>query len=152
MLVNDRLDVALAAGADGVHLRTSSLSVGEARKLARRSRAGEFLIGVSTHTLKEAAEAEAGGADFIVFGPVYAPFSKQVSGPLPGLPGLAAVCQAVEIPVFGLGGIRMDNFVAVIRQGAAGIAAISLFTELSCLQSNIRELLRRGQADARDHN
>ncbi|HWQ34593.1 MAG TPA: thiamine phosphate synthase [Blastocatellia bacterium] len=152
VLVNDRLDVALATGADGVHLRTSSLSAEEARRIARRSRAGEFLIGASTHNLKEAKEAEAGGADFIVFGPVCAPLSKQVSGPLPGLSGLAAVCQAVEIPVIGLGGMQMDNFAEVIRQGAAGIAAISLFTDPDHLQDNIRELLRRGQNGAHDHD
>jgi len=141
VLVNDRLDVALAAGADGVHLRTSSLPVGEVRKIVGGKRPGEFLIGVSTHSLAEARVAESGGADFIVFGPVSPPLSKKIEGPATGLKSLAEVCHAVRIPVLGLGGIQMDNAAVVLNSGAAGVAAISLFSDLNSLESNVGRLL-----------
>lgn len=141
VLVNDRLDVALLTGADGVHLRTTSLPVAEVRKLARQQGRDHFLIGVSTHTLSEAESAAEGGADFIVFGPVWSPLSKQVSGSLPGLSGLAAVCRAIHLPVLGLGGIEPDKVSEVLSQGAAGIAAISLFADLNSLAENVRQIL-----------
>jgi thiamine-phosphate pyrophosphorylase len=143
VLVNDRPDVALGAGADGVHLRTSSLPAREVRNLRQ---ARNLLIGVSTHTLREAAEAEKGGADFIVFGPVFAPLSKPATGLLPGLTGLAGVCRQTRIPVIGLGGIEMSNFSEVLRHGAAGIAGISLFTDLKNLPNRVAQILSHAQS------
>lgn len=140
VLVNDRLDVALATGADGVHLRSSSLAATDVREIVRQRRSGDFLIGVSTHTLAEAVEAESCGADFIVFGPVFSPLSKKAETPVPGLTGLADICRAVRLPVLGLGGIQTDNARDVMSQGAAGIAAISLFTDLSNLSQHIARI------------
>lgn len=139
VLVNDRVDVALATGADGVHLRTSSLSSADTRKITRNQRTSEFLIGVSTHSLAEAQQAEAEGADFVVCGPVYPPLSKKIEGPVLGLAGLSEICRRVSLPVLGLGGIQMDNVADVLSCGAAGIAAISLFTDAETLQARVRQ-------------
>jgi thiamine-phosphate pyrophosphorylase len=142
VLVNDRADIALITGADGVHLRTSSMSAADVRKITSQKQPGEFLIGVSTHTLAEARQAEAEGADFIVSGPVYSPLSKKTDGPLIGLTGLSEVCRSVSVPVLGLGGLQMERIADVLSCGAAGIAAISLFTDPETLQANVRRLLR----------
>lgn len=140
VLVNDRLDVALAAGADGVHLRVSSLSAEEVRAVVTSKGLKDFLIGVSTHSLAEAATAEADGADFIVCGPVYETPSKQAYGAPLGLHRFAEICQTVRIPVLALGGISAANFHEPLRYGAAGIAAISLFCDTANLPSQIRAL------------
>ena len=136
MLVNDRLDVALAANADGVHLRVNSLAAAEVREKTTNKRRDEFLIGVSTHSLAEAQAAEMGGADFIVCGPVYDTPSKHEFGAPLGLEKFAEVCQAVTLPVLALGGITLANLSEPLRRGAAGIAAISLFVQAG----NLRKL------------
>jgi thiamine-phosphate pyrophosphorylase len=141
VLVNDRLDVALAAGADGVHLRASSLPVAEARVLLDRLGPPGLLIGASTHSLAEARAAEAGGADFIVCGPVYETPSKLIYGPPLGLDRFAEVCRAVSLPVLAIGGIQLENFHEPLLKGAAGIAAIGLFTDRANLENNVRSLL-----------
>jgi len=142
VLVNDRLDVALASGADGVHLRVTSMPVAEVRNFVERRGPREFLIGASTHSVAEAQAAAAGGADFIVCGPVYDTPSKQAYGRPLGLDRLAEVCQAVPVPVLAIGGIKMTNFREPLRRGAAGIAAISLFTDRAVLRGNIRSVLQ----------
>jgi thiamine-phosphate pyrophosphorylase len=114
LLVNDRIDVALAAGADGVHVRGDSASVAEARALGVR------LVGVSTHTVAEVRAAAEGGADFVVFGPVFETPGK--GAPL-GTESLAAAA-AHGIPVYALGGVGPDNAAACLRAGATGVAAI----------------------------
>lgn len=148
VLVNDRLDVALAAGADGVHLRTNSMPVHDVRRVVAQTRASmhspDFLIGVSTHSLAEAEAAEAGGADFVVCGPVFAPNSKTVSTPLLGLDGLAEVCRRVTLPVLALGGISSENFRATLDCGAAGIAAVGLFQDANRLRSHIKMMVSFG--------
>jgi thiamine-phosphate pyrophosphorylase len=131
VLVNDRLDVAMATGADGVHLRVSSIPAREARDL----------IGASTHSIAEARQAEDGGADFIVCGPVYNTMSKQVYGPPLGLELLAEICDATAIPALALGGINLSNYREPLRRGAAGIAAISLFADMDNLEPRIRTIL-----------
>ncbi len=138
VLVNDRLDVALASGADGVHLRTNSLPAAEIRRIVQQR---DFLIGVSTHSLSEAQTAEASGADFIVCGPVFPTPSKASYGAPLGLLQLAEICRAVSLPVLALGGIAMTNFNEPLACGAAGIAAISLFKNISSLGSNIKIVL-----------
>jgi thiamine-phosphate pyrophosphorylase len=138
VLVNDRLDVALAAGADGVHLRTNSLPVEIIRGFVNRA---EFLVGVSTHSLTEARAAERGGANFIVCGPVFPTISKTSYGAPLGLERFADICQRVKIPVLALGGITLTNFAQPLARGAAGIAAISLFNNLDTLGSNIKIVL-----------
>lgn len=141
LLVNDRLDIALATGADGVHLRASSLPASEARRLVAKQGRSDFLIGASAHSLTEAQAAEAGGADFIVFGPIYDTPSKRPYGPPLGLERLAEVCRVVRIPILAIGGIHLNNFREVLRGGAVGIAAISLFADRDTLCGNIKTIL-----------
>lgn len=141
VLVNDRLDVAIAAKADGVHLRVSSLPVAEVRQSVRKKGLKDFLIGVSTHSLDEAKAAETGGADFVVCGPVYDTPSKREFGEPLGLERFAEICRAVKIPALALGGINLNNFRQPLEAGAAGIAAIGLFSDLETLPATISEIL-----------
>jgi thiamine-phosphate pyrophosphorylase len=129
VFVNDRLDVALAAAAAGVHLGEKSLpleTVVEWRRSAGRS---DFLIGVSCHSLESARAAGRGGANFIFFGPVFATPSKMAYGPPQGIERLREVCASLEIPVLAIGGVNLENARACIAAGAAGVAAIRLFQE-----------------------
>jgi thiamine-phosphate pyrophosphorylase len=119
LVVNDRADVAMAAGADGVHLGRTSMPVEAARKAMPGG-----LIGVSTHSVAEAVQAEKAGADFVVTGPVFATPSKPgVAAPM-GVTGLSGVCRAVRIPVYALGGMDSSNAAAVAGSGASGVALI----------------------------
>lgn len=126
LLVNDRSDIARAAGADGVHLTTQSLPVDVVRSLF----GSEFLIGVSTHSLEEARAARAGGADFVVFGPVFETESKRAYGEPQGLSKLAEVAHELgEFPVVAIGGITLDNVDECFHAGARGIAAIRMLND-----------------------
>ena len=116
ILVNDRLDIALAAGVDGVHLPGNGLPPSRLRPLVK-------CLGVSVHTLDEAVAAEAAGADFIVFGPIFNTPGKTAIGIAP----LRAVTAAVRIPVLAIGGITNENSAQIVAAGAAGIAGIRLF-------------------------
>jgi len=141
IFVNDRLDVALAAGAYGVHLGERSLPVLEAKRFLRaRKAAGEFLVGVSTHSVKAVQEAEANGADYVYFGPVFATPSKLAYGAPQGIEQLAAACRAASIPVIAIGGITLENARQCEAAGVAGIAAIRLFQEVSTIESVVRAL------------
>ncbi|MGH9853084.1 MAG: thiamine phosphate synthase [Blastocatellia bacterium] len=141
VLVNDRFDVAMAIGADGAHLRVSSIPAHEVRAVAVRKGLDDFLIGVSTHSIAEARLAEDGGADFIVCGPVYDTPSKRAFGAPLGLELFAGICGSVKIPVLALGGINLSNYREPLRRGAAGVAAIGLFADVTNLEQNIRSLL-----------
>lgn len=141
VLINDRLDLAIAAGADGVHLPASSFPAAAARAAVRKKGVPDFLIGVSTHSLAEARAAEAGGADFIVCGPVYETPSKLAYGAPLGIEKFVAVCESVKIPVLALGGIDLSNFREPLQRGAAGIAAIRLFSDREILKDNIKSIL-----------
>jgi thiamine-phosphate pyrophosphorylase len=124
LLVNDRFDVARAAGADGVHLTTSSLPPSVVRAVCGE----EFLLGASTHSLDEARAARAGGADFVVFGPVFETESKRAYGPPQGLEKLQEVTSALpEFPVLAIGGVTLDNAESCFAAGASGMAGISWF-------------------------
>lgn len=141
VLVNDRLDVALALHADGVHLGEQSLPPGEARRLCealRRER--DFLIGASCHSLETAKAAEQSAADYVFFGPVFATPSKALYGTPQGLERLREVCSAVSIPVLAIGGVTLENFPSCISAGASGIAAIRLFQEASDMAAVVRAL------------
>ena len=124
LLVNDRADIARAAGADGVHLTSQSLPAGVVRNIF----GSEFLIGVSTHSLDEARAARDGGADFVVFGPVFETESKRGFGAPQGLDKLRQVADELRgFPVLAIGGISLENAGACFDAGASGVAAISLF-------------------------
>ncbi|HET6975761.1 MAG TPA: thiamine phosphate synthase [Pyrinomonadaceae bacterium] len=126
LLVNDRADIARAAGADGVHLTAHSLPAA----VVRASFGSEFLIGASTHSLEQARTARDGGADFVVFGPVFDTESKREFGPPQGLEKLRKVTYELnEFPVLAIGGITRENIDACLEAGAAGIAAIRLFSD-----------------------
>ena len=143
IVLNDRLDVACALGAGGVHLGRESLSVEDARRLARgRGATQDFLVGASTHSLAAALSAEKAGADYLVFGPVYATPSKAQYGPPQGIERLAEVCHAVSLPVLAIGGITVENARACFEAGAAGIAAIRLFEEARDLGAVVDALRR----------
>jgi thiamine-phosphate pyrophosphorylase len=121
LVVNDRADVAMAAGADGVQRTHASLPVSALRAIAPAG----FLIGASVHSIDEARHAEADGADFIVFGPVYDTPSKRPYGPPQGLVALESVAAAVRAPVVAIGGVTPARVPELVRAGAAGVAAIS---------------------------
>jgi thiamine-phosphate pyrophosphorylase len=132
VFVNDRLDVAVAEGAHGVHLGEVSLPVAEAKRMiasAMRKKAIEesFLVGVSCHSLEAAQAAQRDGADYIFFGPVFATPSKAPFGAPQGLARLAQVCRAVSIPVLAIGGIGQETMAECTAAGALGVAAIRLF-------------------------
>jgi len=133
LLVNDRLDIALAAGADGLHLPSHGLPVAEVRR-----RFPDLLLGASCHNLDELRRAEEGGADFAVFGPVFETPSKRVYGPPVGLERLAEAARAARVPVLALGGITLENAGKCLRAGAAGMAAISLFQTSANLVETVR--------------
>lgn len=124
LLVNDRFDVARAAGADGVHLTSTSLPPQIVRKVC----GPQFVIGVSTHSLDEARAARDGGADFVVFGPVFETESKRTYGPPQGLDKLGEVATALAgFPVLAIGGVNLDNYESCLARGASGFAGISWF-------------------------
>jgi thiamine-phosphate pyrophosphorylase len=123
--VNDRLDVALAVGAEVVHLGQDDLPLADARRVLALARADDMKVGFSTHNLAQALAAAEGGAHYIGFGPVFATGSKANPDPTVGLDALARVCRAVSVPVVAIGGIALDAAAAVARAGAAAAAVIS---------------------------
>jgi thiamine-phosphate pyrophosphorylase len=170
VIVNDRLDVAIAERADGVHLGENGLPVHEAklflesREAEQAARAGlftptvvgpvtaprplvtnqpapvNFLLGVSCHSVEGATSAARDGASYVFFGPVFATPSKAGMGKPQGVAGLAEACRSVSIPVLAIGGITLENAAACIKAGAAGIAAIRLFQDAPDAAEIVKEL------------
>jgi thiamine-phosphate pyrophosphorylase len=124
ILVNDRLDVALAARLDGVHLGQHSVLPGPVRDRVPES---DFLIGVSVHSIEELRQVEDQGVSFVTMGPVFFTPSKAMYGAPVGLDLLRSACLQTRVPVLALGGIDLENSAACLDAGAAGIAAIRLF-------------------------
>jgi thiamine-phosphate pyrophosphorylase len=141
LLINDRADIARAAGADGVHLTTRSLEA----HVIRRVFGTEFLIGVSTHSQAEAVAARDGGADFAVFGPVFDTPSKHTYGPPAGLESLREASDELSpFPLIALGGVTLENAPDALRVGASGVAAIRLFSN----PPNIGQVVRLLQGNS----
>lgn len=120
-IINDRCDLALAVDADGVHLGQEDLSLDLARKVMGPNK----LIGISTHNFNQVREAAEGKPDYLGFGPIFKPGSKQDHDPLVGLDGLRAMRTLTSLPVFAIGGIQIDHVGEVMRAGANGVAIIS---------------------------
>jgi thiamine-phosphate pyrophosphorylase len=126
LLINDRLDVALAIDAAGVQLGKTSLPLPDARALLGDQR----FIGASVHSLEEAQNAQRGGADFIVFGPVYFTPSKAAFGAPQGVAALKKIVEITRLPVYAIGGIKPDNISEVRSVGVTGVALISAIVEV----------------------
>lgn len=137
LFVNDRLDVALAAGADGAHLGDDDLSVDAARRISPPG----FLLGVSADAPEGAREAERRGADYVGAGPVYGTATKLDAGDAVGVARISAVAEAVRIPIVGIGGITPENAAAVRRAGAAGVAVVSAVMQAADPEAVVRALL-----------
>ena len=120
-IVNDRCDLALAVDADGVHLGQGDVPLA----LARKVMGPDKLIGISTHNHDQVREATAGKPDYLGFGPIFTPGSKQDHDPVVGLEGLRAMRRLTPLPVFAIGGIQIDQAGEVMRAGANGVAVIS---------------------------
>lgn len=134
LLVNDRADITLAAGTDGVHLAANSLPA----NVIRENFSAGFVIGVSTHTLEETATTATSGADFALFGPIFSTLGKTETT---GLAVLAGVCKHVNpFPVVAIGGIDESNCEPVIAAGASGIAAIRSLNDPASLRAICRKL------------
>ncbi len=137
-VVNDRLDLALAVGADGVHLGEEDLPVAAARRLL----GPQAIIGASAATAARARQAQAEGASYLGVGPIYSTPSKADAGEAIGLAGIAEIRRTVSLPVLAIGGITRDNVGAVIRAGADGVAVISAVSEAESMTEATAALLR----------
>ena len=135
--INDRFDIAIAVGADGVHLTQNSIPAAAVRKAVKK----KLLIGVSTHSLKEAREAEKGGADFITVGPVYRTQSKLRYGKPMGLDTLKKITSRMSIPVFAIGGIKSSNIEYIKEAGAYGAAMIREVLASNNINRKTKELV-----------
>ncbi len=138
VVVNDRLDIAIASQAAGVHLRGESFPAGRVRAMAPRG----FLVGQSVHGVDEAVAAAHSGCDYLVFGTVFPSRSKPDAHPVAGLGQLHKVSTAVQIPVIAIGGISLENAAATISAGASGVAAIDLFRSGPALAEIVSSLRR----------
>lgn len=147
LIVNDRLDVAIACGADGVHFGQDDMRVGTARQLVPPG----FIIGVSVGTVEEATDAEREGADYVALSPAFPTTSKDDAGPGHGLERLREIRRAVSIPVIAIGGINRQNVRDVIAAGADGIAVISAVVarpDIAAAARELRELVRESRGSA----
>lgn len=136
IVINDRLDIAIAARAHGVHLGGQSLPPGVVRQHIDK----DFLVGVSCHSFEDAVRAETGGADYILLGPIFDTPSKRPYGPPLGLNRLSEVAKRIRTPVLALGGITVERVRPCLDAGATGIAAIRLFQECKSVEDRVREL------------
>ena len=136
-IVNDRCDLALAVDADGVHLGQGDLPL----HLARKVMGPDKLIGISTHNPDQVREATAGKPDYLGFGPIFKPGSKQDHDPVVGLEGLCAMRGLTPLPVFAIGGIQIDQVGAVMNAGADGVAVISAILKAEDIREAVKKFL-----------
>jgi thiamine-phosphate pyrophosphorylase len=137
LLINDRIDVALALEGVGVHLRSNSLPVIIARQLL----GAERLLGISVHAIEEAVQAESQGADYIILGPIYETPSKQVFGSPLGIHTLEMACRLVHIPIIGIGGVTATRAHEMRDAGAFGVAVVRAILGAADVESATRELI-----------
>ncbi|NWF72328.1 MAG: thiamine phosphate synthase [Nitrospirae bacterium] len=137
LLINDRIDVALALEGVGIHLRSNSLPVTVARELL----GAERLLGISVHTIEEAVQAEAQGADYVILGPIYGTPSKQSFGLPLGIHTLEKACRLVGIPIIGIGGVTAARAREMRDAGAFGVAVIRAILGAADVESATRELI-----------
>lgn len=128
LIINDRLDVALAVGADGVHLGQSDMSLADARKLVGTT----MMIGISAESLADARRAEQDGADYIGISPVFSTPTKTDTAPPLGLDGIRSIRAAVSLPLVGIGGIHQENAAEVLLAGTDGVAVVSAIVSAAC--------------------
>jgi thiamine-phosphate pyrophosphorylase len=138
LFINDRVDIALAVEADGVHLGRESIPVHAVRETFQN----KLMIGISTHNLDEALEAEKGGADFITLGPVYHTPSKIKYGDPIGIEALRNIKSKISIPVFAIGGVKLDKVAEVEEAGSQGVALISGILTAGHIKKTTEEFLR----------
>ena len=136
LIINDRLDVAQAVNADGVHLGQTDMPLGMAKKIVGDA----MIIGISAESLEDAIEAEKGGADYLGVSPIYVTPTKTDTAPPLGLEGLKQIRNAVKIPLVGIGGLNKDNSADVIRHGAEGVAVVSAIVAAESPETAAREL------------
>lgn len=141
LLINDRVDVAMITGADGVHLGVNSMPASAARRVCGE----KLMIGVSTHSMEEAEAAQAMVADFITYGPVFATPSKLRYGNPVGVDSLSQVSKTLDIPVYAIGGIDGSNIQEVMRRGACGIALIRAVFGARNIKESVKTIMERFQ-------
>lgn len=138
-IVNDRCDLALAVDADGVHLGQDDLPFAEARKVLGRNK----VIGLSTHNADQVKEAERLKPDYIGYGPIFKPASKQDHDPIVGLDGLRSIRPLTTLPLFAIGGIQLDQVQSVLQAGANGVAVISAVMIAPDVKKMVQDLIAR---------
>ena len=139
LIINDRLDVALAAGANGVHLGQKDMAIADARRLAGPG----LVIGISAESLADAVQAEAEGADYIGISPVFATTTKKDAASPLGLEGIRRIRAAVKLPLVAIGGITLENAEEVISAGADGVAVVSAIVAAQCPRTAAAALKQR---------
>jgi thiamine-phosphate pyrophosphorylase len=139
LIINDRLDVALAIGADGLHLGQQDMTIADARRIA----GPDMVIGISAESLDDALRAEAEGADYIGISPVFATTTKKDAATPLGLEGVRLIRKAVSLPLVGIGGITLDNAAEVIQAGGDGIAVVSAIVSAPCPRTAAAALKQR---------
>lgn len=143
-IVNDRCDLALAVDADGVHLGQGDLPL----DLARKVMGPDKLIGISTHNPDQVRAASAGKPDYLGFGPIFKPGSKQDHDPVVGMEGLRAVRSLTSLPIFAIGGITVENVGEVMKAGANGVAVISAILKAQDIKQAVSKFLAQMPAPA----
>ena len=144
LIVNDRVDVALAVGADGVHVGQDDMPAAMARRLIGSS----MILGISATTLEEALRGERDGADYLGVGPIFPSGTKPDARPAMGIGGLSAIANRVRIPIVAIGGVGPDNVASMIAAGAAGVAVVSAVVSAPDVEGAAR-LLRAGVSAAK---